>query len=50
PSWDPDEEIETVAVPVAEVYARARAGGITHSLVLDALLFFEPIWCAKSGR
>jgi ADP-ribose pyrophosphatase len=50
PAWDPDEEIETSAVPVAEVYARARAGGITHSLVLDALLFFEPIWRAKSAR
>jgi ADP-ribose pyrophosphatase len=36
-------------VPVAEVYARARAGGITHSLVLDALLFFEPLWRAGLG-
>lgn len=43
-AWDADEEIEVAAVPVAEVYARARAGGITHSLVLDALLFFEPLW------
>lgn len=49
-AWDADEEIETAVVPVEEVYARARAGGITHSLVLDALLFFEPIWRAKSGR
>lgn len=48
PAWDPDEEIETAAPPVEEVYARARAGGITHSLVLDALLFFEPIW--RAGR
>ena len=46
PTWDHDEEIEVAAVPVEEVYARARAGGITHSLVLDALLFFEPIWRA----
>lgn len=44
PAWDPDEEMEVAAVPVEEVYARARAGGITHSLVLDALLFFEPLW------
>lgn len=49
PSWDPDEEMEISALPVAEVYARARAGGITHSLVLDALLFFEPIWRARRG-
>lgn len=49
PAWDTDEEIETVAVPVEDVYARARAGGITHSLVLDALLFFEPIWRAGRG-
>lgn len=47
PTWDADEEIEIAAVPVAEVYARARAGGITHSLVLDALLFFEPLWRAR---
>lgn len=50
PAWDPDEEIEVSAPPVEEVYARARAGGVTHSLVLDALLFFEPIWRAKTGR
>jgi len=49
PAWDPDEEIETAVVPVEEVYSRARAGGITHSLVLDALLFFEPLWRAKRG-
>lgn len=49
PAWDADEEIETAAVPVLEVYARARAGGITHSLALDALLFFEPLWRVKSG-
>lgn len=47
PAWDPDEEMEIAAVPVEEVYARARSGGITHSLVLDALLFFEPIWRAR---
>jgi len=47
-AWDADEEIEVAALPVAEVYARARAGGITHSLVLDALFFFEPCW--RTGR
>jgi len=44
--WDADEEIEVAAPLVAEVFARARAGGITHSLALDALFFFEPIWRA----
>ncbi len=49
PAWDHDEEIEVATLPVAEVYAKARAGGITHSLVLDALLFFEPIWRATEA-
>lgn len=49
PAWDPDEEMEISAVPVEEVYARARAGGITHSLVLDALFFFEPLWRTRSA-
>lgn len=44
PVWDADEELETAVIPVEEVYQRARAGEITHSLVLDALFFFEPIW------
>jgi 8-oxo-dGTP pyrophosphatase MutT (NUDIX family) len=47
--WDADEELDIAAVPVAEVYARARSGGITHSLVLDALLFFEPLWRSARG-
>jgi 8-oxo-dGTP pyrophosphatase MutT (NUDIX family) len=42
--WDHDEEIETVLLPVDEVYALARSGGITHALVLDALLLFAPEW------
>jgi ADP-ribose pyrophosphatase len=42
--WDPDEELEVMTRPVDEVYALARNGGITHSLVLDALLFFQPHW------
>jgi 8-oxo-dGTP pyrophosphatase MutT (NUDIX family) len=49
-AWDSDEEIEVAAPPVAEVFARARAGGITHSLVLDALFFFEPVWRAKQAK
>jgi 8-oxo-dGTP pyrophosphatase MutT (NUDIX family) len=43
-SWDHDEELEVVALPVAEVLAQARNGRITHSLVLNALFLFEPIW------
>jgi 8-oxo-dGTP pyrophosphatase MutT (NUDIX family) len=44
PAWDADEEIEVTLAPVDEVYEWARAGRITHSLVLDALLLFAPIW------
>jgi 8-oxo-dGTP pyrophosphatase MutT (NUDIX family) len=42
--WDPDEEFEILTRPVDEVYALAAAGGITHALVLDALLLFRPHW------
>jgi ADP-ribose pyrophosphatase len=42
--WDEDEEIEIRTLPVDEVYALARSGGITHALVLDALLLFAPHW------
>jgi ADP-ribose pyrophosphatase len=42
--WDPDEELEVVTRPVENVYALARNGGITHSLVLNALLLFQPHW------
>jgi 8-oxo-dGTP pyrophosphatase MutT (NUDIX family) len=38
--WDDDEEIEILLAPVDEVYEWARAGKITHALVLDALLLF----------
>lgn len=48
--WDADEEIEVSTVPVDEVLALARSGAITHGLVLNALLFFEPIWRALNGR
>lgn len=43
-AWDEDEEMEVLIVPVDEVYAQARAGKITHAMVLDALLLFAPIW------
>jgi 8-oxo-dGTP pyrophosphatase MutT (NUDIX family) len=39
--WDPDEEIEVTTVPVQEVLDWARAGRITHSLVLCALFLLE---------
>ena len=45
--WDTDEEIAVTTVPVEEVFARARAGGITHALVLNALFLFEPHWRAR---
>jgi 8-oxo-dGTP pyrophosphatase MutT (NUDIX family) len=48
--WDQDEEIEVLAVPVDEVYAWARAGRITHALVLDALLLFAPEWERLKGE
>ncbi|MEY3774181.1 MAG: hypothetical protein RLZZ129_961 [Verrucomicrobiota bacterium] len=47
--WDPDEEIAINALPVEEVYALARNGGITHGLVLNALMFFEPRWRELRG-
>lgn len=42
--WDPDEEFEIMTRPVDEVYALAHGGGITHAMVLDALLLFSPHW------
>ena len=47
--WDHDEEIEVLTAPVDEVYAWARTGRITHSLVVCALMYFEPVWRARSG-
>ena len=47
--WDPDEEFEIMSEPVDAVYNLAYAGGITHAMVLDALLLFSPHW-AKLRR
>jgi len=47
--WDTDEEIEVVALPVAEALGRARDGGITHGLVLNALMLFEAEWRTRGG-
>lgn len=49
-AWDPNEELETVVLPVEEVYARAERGEITHSLVLNGLLLFRPVWERLRGR
>lgn len=46
--WDADEEIEVVVEPIEDVLAMARNGGITHALVLNALMFFEREW--RTGR
>lgn len=49
--WDEDEELDILAKPVDEVYELAWAGGITHAMVLDALLLFRPVWeKIKAGR
>ncbi len=48
-AWDPDEEIQVVTKPVEEAFALARSGGITHSLVLNALFLFEPHWWRMKG-
>jgi 8-oxo-dGTP pyrophosphatase MutT (NUDIX family) len=48
-AWDADEEIEVSVRPADEVLALARAGGITHSLVLNALFLFEPWWREKQA-
>lgn len=45
--WDHDEEIEVSTAPVDDVLAWARAGKITHSLVVCGLMHFEPLWRAR---
>jgi 8-oxo-dGTP pyrophosphatase MutT (NUDIX family) len=39
--WDADEELHVETRPVAEVMALARSGGITHALVLNALMLYD---------
>lgn len=43
-AWDEDEEIEIRTAPVEDVFAMARSGKITHSLVIAALFLFEDAW------
>ena len=45
--WDPDEEIHMTTEPVELVLEKARSGEITHALVLNALMLFEPHWRAR---
>lgn len=40
-AWDADEEIHVETRPVDEVMALAQSGGITHALVLNALMLFD---------
>ncbi len=49
-AWDEDEEMDVTAMPADEVFALARNGGITHGLVLNALLLFEPLWREMKGK
>ena len=48
--WDPDEEMHVETRPADEILALARNGCITHGLVLNALMLFEPHWRALRGR
>lgn len=48
--WDADEEIEIATLPVDEAYAWAQSGRIMHSLVLNALLLFAPVWAGIKSR
>jgi len=42
--WDEDEELALRLPSVAEVFAMAHCGQITHALTLNALFFYHPIW------
>ena len=48
--WDPDEELQVSVLPADDVFAMARSGAINHSLVLNALMLFEPIWHAQKRK
>lgn len=47
--WDADEEIQIETRPVDEVLALARTGGITHALVLNALMLFDADRRCRAG-
>jgi 8-oxo-dGTP pyrophosphatase MutT (NUDIX family) len=48
--WDPDEELQVMVLPADDVLAMAHSGGIVHSLVLNALMLFEPLWQARKCK
>jgi 8-oxo-dGTP pyrophosphatase MutT (NUDIX family) len=48
--WDADEEIEVLVEPIERVLAMAQNGEITHSLVLNALMFFERAWRSETSQ
>lgn len=43
-AWDEHEELEVLVWPIEEALAAARDGRITHALMLNALLLYEPLW------
>lgn len=49
-NWDADEEIGFTLEPVDAVLRRARAGEITHALMLNALFLLEPWWQQRQTR
>jgi ADP-ribose pyrophosphatase len=46
--WDENEELAVQLTSVAEVYAMAHSGKITHALALNALFLYHPIWLTSS--
>jgi len=46
--WDENEELAVQLTSVAEVFAMAHSGRITHALALNALFLYHPIWFAGS--
>lgn len=49
-AWDADEEIGLQCLPVPEVMRRARAGEVTHALMLNALFLLEPWWEEQAAK
>lgn len=49
-AWDEHEQIVTKVVPIEAVYDMAAKGEIFHSLVLSALLLFQPEWQKIQAR
>ena len=49
-AWDSDEELGILCLPVPEVLRRARAGEITHALMLNGLFALEPWWAEQAAR